>query len=93
MYKQSNLSAKSIAMSLPTDTDIAVGSPFKFTDINLLAAAVNILETQFSNNCNCAQNTNKCQSCQTATCQSCQSQCHCNCNCNCCASNDDGSNY
>lgn len=94
IYDQGNLKGKNITMLLPADNSIGVGARFLLTDINLLTSAVNILETQFSGNCNCTQSTSKCQSCQTttcqsATCQSCQSQC----NCNCCGSNDDGSNY
>lgn len=94
MYDKGNLKTKSVVMPLPTDSSIAISAPFLFTDINLLASAVNILETQFSGNCNCMQNTAKCQSCQTTTCQSskCQS-CQSQCDCNCCGSSDDGSNY
>lgn len=40
-----------------------------------IADAINVLETLYSNNCHCAKNTTKCQSCQ-----SCQ-HCHCNCDC------------
>lgn len=94
MYDQGNLKDKSITMPLPADSSIGVRARFLLADINLLTSAVNILETQFNGNCNCAQNTSKCQSCQTTTCQSsvCQS-CQSLSNCNCCGNNDDGSNY
>lgn len=94
MYTAGNLSDKSVSMPLPNDASVEAGASLKLVDIKQLTEAVNILETQFSGNCNCTQNTSKCQSCQTNACQSCQSQCNCNCNCNCCSSgDDDGSNY
>lgn len=60
-----------------TDSNITAGStPIRKIHIDELRAAVNMLESKFSNNCNCnncCQTQCGCQSCQS--CQSCQKQC------------------
>lgn len=75
------------------DKAISIQSETKKNDIiyavniNELQAAINKLETAFSNNCCQSINLNCCQSqcgCQNQC--ACQSQCARNCNCDCCGS-------
>ena len=82
------------------NTAIAITTgPIKSISMNNLRDAVNLLESQFSNNCCQSANSNCCQTCQSVTCQStscqscqvcqtcqgCQTQCVTapDCNCDC----------
>jgi hypothetical protein len=71
----------------PTIADIGMEKYPKKIRLADLKSAVAALETKFSNNCNCLENTDccqtcqscqgtTCQSCQGSACQSCQSQCY-----------------
>lgn len=64
------------------DTGSLESALIKKVSLDSLQNAVNIFETDFSNNCNCLHNYECCQSCQSEcsgcqTCQYCESQCRC----------------
>ena len=71
------------SISFPDTTGLPLGSTATVTkgqkiqnvSIVELRRAINVMESKYSNNCNCFTNPNCCQTCQTSTCQSatCQS--------------------
>lgn len=83
MHTAGNLAGMNPPVVITLPVNVNAKEVIKLTDFQKLTNSINTLESKFSNNCNCKQNTTKCQSCQSlsSACQSCQSQCDCNCNC------------
>ena len=84
MFTAGNLAGMVPPASITLPLNVAKSEVIKRSDFQKLADSINVLESKFSNNCNCMQNTNKCQSCQSMTqscqaCQSCQGLTNCNC--------------
>lgn len=83
MHTAGNLASMNPPAVITLPVNVSIKEVIKLADFQKLTSAINVLESKFSNNCNCKQNTSKCQSCQSLSqsCQSCQSCQHSNCVC------------